>query len=229
MPESPIERRLRNAGKPAPAQLHAISVRSNGVLARRISERAQRGATVPAAGSGKENGPMIRKLGLLAAMLIALGTAGLGTNAASATDSQVLFRASYAGAAAFTGETSVAFSGTGVARVLGHGTNVGNAQFTDQVPNADCFGGVEFPNVHTETLTAADGDSLTITAHDIACPTSEYRFRGTGFWEVTGGTGRFGGATGEGTLEGQADFTQGWDQGEFSFRLTGTISAPRGG
>ena len=172
---------------------------------------------------------MIRTLRLLAAILIALGTAGLGTNSASATGSQVPFRASYSGAAAFTSETSVAFNGTGVASLLGRGTNAGGAQFTDQVPNAGCFGGVEFPNVHTETLTSADGDSLTITAHDIACPTSEYRFRGTGVWEVTGGTGRFSGATGEGTLEGQADFTRGWDQGEFSFQLAGTISAPAGG
>jgi hypothetical protein len=174
-------------------------------------------------------GTMTRKLGMLVALLVALGIVGVGANPASAAGAQSPFWASYSGAAAFINDTTVTFSGTGVAKFLRLSTNGGNAVFTDQVANPDCFGGVEFPNVHTETLTASDGDSLTITAHDIACPTGEFTFHGTGFWEVTGGTGRFSGATGEGTLDGRADFTNGWDQGGFSFQLNGTISAPRGG
>jgi|1185.fasta_scaffold1386169_1 hypothetical protein len=72
--------------------------------------------------------------------------------------------------------------------------------------------------------TAANGDSLTFIAHDIACPTNRNVFHGAGHFEITGGTGRFGDATGRGTADGRADF----NTGRFRFTLKGTISAPRG-
>jgi hypothetical protein len=79
-------------------------------------------------------------------------------------------------------------------------------------------------NVNTETLTAADGDTLTLTSDDVACPIGPGVFHGSGNWVVTGGTGRFSGATGHGTLAGQSDF----NRGVFAFRVTGAISAPTG-
>ena len=48
---------------------------------------------------------------------------------------------------------------------------------------------------------------------------------GTGHWVVTGGTGRFSGSSGQGTIDGHADF----NQGVFSFQFTGTLSAPNQG
>jgi hypothetical protein len=48
-------------------------------------------------------------------------------------------------------------------------------------------------------------------------------FEGT--YEVTGGTGRFAGATGSGMLIGSAVFT-GPNNGVGSFTVTGTISSP---
>ena len=65
-----------------------------------------------------------------------------------------------------------------------------------------------------------------LTSYNVACPTGPLVFHGTGHWVVTGGTGRFSGATGQGTDAGTGDFTQG---GEFTLQLTGTISARNGG
>lgn len=41
---------------------------------------------------------------------------------------------------------------------------------------------------------------------NFACPTGPFTFHGTGTWTVAGGTDRFDGVTGEGTIEGDADF-----------------------
>jgi hypothetical protein len=71
-------------------------------------------------------------------------------------------------------------------------------------------------------LTAATGDSITITAHHVACPIDVMQFRGSGHWVVTAGTGRFDDATGSGVINGGANFvTQ-----KFSFVMSGTITAP---
>jgi len=86
-----------------------------------------------------------------------------------------------------------------------------------------CPGG--FANKNVETLTAANGDKLMLTGpHDVGCPIRPGVVHGTGDWTVTGGTGRFAGATGQGTFDGGANF----NTGTFSFQLTGTISAPGG-
>jgi hypothetical protein len=103
---------------------------------------------------------------------------------------------------------------------LGRSTNVN--QITVSGP-ASCPGG--FANINIETLTAANGDTLVLTGdRDQGCPTGPNAVHGTGDWTVTGGTGRFAGATGQGTFDGVADF----NHGTFSFQLIGTISAPGG-
>lgn len=154
---------------------------------------------------------------IVAATVIMVATAGLGTGAAHA-DGDVPFRASYSGHAVFTSETTVSFDGTGIARHLGLGVNHGDITLTG--PDSSCPGGLA--NTHIDTLIGANGDSITITAHDVACPIGFMQFRGTGHWVVTSGTGRFTDATGSGTIGGNADFiTQ-----QFSFVMSGTISAP---
>jgi len=150
-----------------------------------------------------------------------MGTTGIGVNSASAAAGhQVPFRASYSGTAAFTSATTALFTGTGIASHLGRSTNVNHITVSGQ---GGCPGGGGFANINVETLTAANGDTLVLTGdHDQACPTGLNAVHGTGHWIVTGGTGRFAGATGQGTFDGGADF----NQGTFSFQLTGTISAP---
>jgi hypothetical protein len=68
-------------------------------------------------------------------------------------------------------------------------------------------------------LTAANGDQLVIRMVDVACPTGSVTFHGTGRWTVVGGTGRFEGVTGEGTMDGDADF----ETDTFALTLTGTL------
>jgi hypothetical protein len=159
---------------------------------------------------------------LLATMLIALGAVGLRAIPVSAASTQqVPFTGTYSGTGAFTSATTITFNGTGIATQLGRGANEGQVVLTG--PDSSCPGGIA--NTHYETLTAANGDVLMTTSYDVACPTSPNVFHGTGHWVVSGGTGRFSGASGQGTIEGHADF----NQGVFSFQLTGTISAPSQG
>jgi hypothetical protein len=154
----------------------------------------------------------------IAGMVLAVGTPAIATTPAHAIDDDVPFRAFYAGQAMFTSDTTVSFEGVGIATQLGLGADHGDATITG--PHSSCPGGLA--NTHVETLDGANGDSLTITAHDVACPVGFLQFRGTGTWEVTGGTGRFTDTTGNGSLNGASNFVT----NEFSFVLSGTISAP---
>ena len=164
---------------------------------------------------------MKRKLRVLVAMLAALGSIGLGIPAASANDHEVPLQGAYSGVVGFTESGTVYFSGTGNATHLGRSANDGEAVIAGS--SSDCPGGMA--NVNTETLTAANGDTLTLTSDDVACPISPGVFEGTGSWWVSGGTGRFSNVTGQGTIDGQSDF----NQGVFEFELMGSISAPNGG
>jgi hypothetical protein len=156
---------------------------------------------------------------LLAAMLIVLGAVGIRAIPVSAASTQqVPFSASYSGTAILTSPTSATFSGTGTATYLGASTNQGNSVVTG--PDSSCPG--RLANNHYETLMAANGDTLSLISYDVACPMSPGQFHGIGHWVVTGGAGRFSGASGQGTFNGHSDF----NQGVFSFQLTGTISAP---
>lgn len=164
---------------------------------------------------------MTRKSFVLVAMFIALGTFAVDAPSASAVGNQVPFSGSYSGAAVADFSTgTITFSGTGIATHLGLSTNEGYAQVTGF--DSSCPGGLA--NVNYETLTGTNGDSLTLISYDVGCEVSQGVYHGTGHWMVTGGTGRFSGATGQGTLEGDGDF----NRGQFSFQLTGTISAPTG-
>lgn len=75
-------------------------------------------------------------------------------------------------------------------------------------------------------FTAANGDDVLITFAFLAIPTSPTAFSIEGVWQVTGGTGRFEGASGSGTYVGQAEFV-GQADAVGTFALEGTISWPK--
>jgi hypothetical protein len=158
---------------------------------------------------------------MFAAMLIILSTIGIGLHSAYADEVQVPFSGTYSGTATF-GPNGPIFDGTGISTHLGLGTSQGYSIITG-IDNSRCLGGVA--NVNYETLTAANGDLLYIISDDVACPTGPNMYHGTGAWVITGGTGRFSSATGQGTFDGNSDF----NRGQFIMHLTGTISASHGG
>ena len=155
------------------------------------------------------------------ALPFAVVVLGLALLPATAKGGDVPFTARLSGSAAFSSPTSVEFGSTGTATHLGRIDATGVALL--EAPSEPCPGGaLGIPNVHTETLTAADGDQLVIRAVNVACPTGPATFHGTGNWTVLSGTGRFAGVIGKGTDEGNADF----QSGTFELVLTGTLSRP---
>jgi hypothetical protein len=152
--------------------------------------------------------PVVLAIGLL--LTVAL------PNMASAASTGAPFEATYTGNAAFTNATTIQSSGTGSARLLGASTTSGITVIDGA--DAACAGGLA--TTSTESLRTANRDVLVITIHYTACPVSSNVFHSTGHWEVTGGTGRFVGAAGQGTSECDVDF----NAGRFVFRLTGRVA-----
>ena len=72
----------------------------------------------------------------------------------------------------------------------------------------------------TETLTAANGDTLTILCNQVLEEVSPGVYRGTDTWTVIGGTGRFSDATGSGSGETHVDL----NVDTFSKVMTGDIT-----
>jgi hypothetical protein len=160
----------------------------------------------------------MKKLGIIAITAVAAAALVLGGHAAFAAAGQHSFSATFAGSAAFTSQTTTSFNGSGTATRMGRITNVGGAAISG--PDSSCPGGIA--NVNTETLTNNDGDTLTIASQDVSCPNSPGKYHGTGRWTVTRATGRFQGASGQGSLDGNADF----NAGTFTITLTGTLALP---
>jgi hypothetical protein len=76
----------------------------------------------------------------------------------------------------------------------------------------------------TYTVIAANGDTVVFDDVFTTAPTSDgVTFAGT--YTIVGGTGRFAGATGSGSVTGSAQFT-GPDVGVGEFTFVGTISSP---
>lgn len=172
----------------------------------------------------------VRKISALVAMptlAATVFTALLTTTAQSASAaarSNLPFSASFSGSVTPpNGPPPVALSGTGKASFLGRSTNSGSISVTGSAGACPDTG---FAVENDEVLTSTDdGDQITIAIHDEVCPISPGIFRGQGTYVVTGGTGRFAGASGQGACDGTGDFVHGL----FSFTLTGTISKPLGG
>ncbi len=150
------------------------------------------------------------------AILVALGTIGMGANMVNADSGQwAPLKGSYSGTIAFTGPTTAFLSGTGHATLLGRGPYAGDVSEITLTPTG-------LTDVLVATLAAANGDTLTLTCPGAATQTSPGVFQGARQCVVTGGTGRFLGATGSGTADSLVDV----NHGTFSQQLTGTISAP---
>jgi hypothetical protein len=130
---------------------------------------------------------------------------------------QVPFRAAYSGTITFTSPSTATLSAAGVATHLGAATAHG---ILASAPSASCDDGLSI-GIH-DILAAANGDQVAITVMLEACPTAPGVVQASGTYVVTGGTGRFTGASGGGDYVGVADF----NTGRFSCALTGTISHP---
>ena len=137
---------------------------------------------------------------------------------ASARD-QVPFRA------AFTTEVEIEFvypffyisvTGQGNASHMGATTAVTDTQVVNVIDGSATA---------TYTLTGANGDTVVLEMifQTTFLPRNAVTFEGT--YTVTGGTGRFYGATGAGVLAGSAIVT-GPNMGVGAFSVTGTISSP---
>lgn len=111
----------------------------------------------------------------------------------------------------------VAVSGQGA----GHATHLGAmaAQSIAEVVNLATGEGAA-----SYRFIAANGDEVFVEFAFLAIPTSPTGFFVQGVWEITGGTGRYEGATGSGTYEGDVAFT-GPANASGSFMLVGTISS----
>jgi hypothetical protein len=111
--------------------------------------------------------------------------------------------------------------GTGVATYLGLSVVDGNISPTG---GATCGG---FTATGSDVLTGANGDTLNVTTSETYCPDSThpgYTMHGVGSYAITGGTGRFKGATGSGDISCYGDMSHPTVGGAFTINLTGTIS-----
>jgi hypothetical protein len=163
---------------------------------------------------------MVRVVGKLVASFAAVATlVTVGLTPAFAAD-QVPFNAQFSGSFTPVDASHLQLAGTGNALRLGSGTSSGALTNTGPV----ACGGFGIHDV--ETLTSpGNGDQVTLSIDGQACPTAT-----PGVYEVaapyvvTGGAGRFAGASGQGTIDCVGNF----NNDTFSFAATGTISHPGG-
>ena len=143
------------------------------------------------------------KLRLAVAGVSAAALLFIGAGGSLASSAAVPFKVTLSGSAVLTSPTTVDVRGSGNASHLGLISAVGSIVAHPEVPSDTCQG---FLSYNSETLTAADGDTLNILSTDIACYVGPAQLRGTGHWTVQpGGTGRFADATGSGDFSGYAD------------------------
>jgi hypothetical protein len=162
---------------------------------------------------------MARRLGFAGLALLALNIGGASTALA-------------AGPRPFQGRVVAAwdnvyaalppsFGGIGLARFEGGGpvTHMGKTAQVGSLSLGDPVGLGVFPGSGTVTITAANGDSVTF---DYVGFLDAGTGQGVGTFAFTGGTGRFAGATGQGTFFAEIDLTQPANQA-MTVILDGTI------
>jgi hypothetical protein len=186
--------------------------------------------------TGKRKDSIMRiKIALIALVAVVLAASGIAY-----AKSQVPFKAS--GSASLTESEVVGvidgslvirneFEGTAKGTQLGRSTLEGVQLFsvvlTDIVPDT----WIEGTFSQTQTFTAANGDELDVASEGtfLVYVTEDVTFvpvSGQGVSEITGGTGRFAGATGKAKLSTGLD-----DDFNVTFKMNGTISSlgSRGG
>jgi hypothetical protein len=123
------------------------------------------------------------------------------------------FHLSYSGSIVF----AAAYTGSGT------GTDVGVSQVQGAVqvfPGTISCPGTSFTTQHQDTITTANGDSLSVVIFAVACETAPGSpvYHSEGIYEILGRTGQFAGKFGQGTVEGQDDLTT----HTFSLTFSGT-------
>lgn len=163
---------------------------------------------------------MIGKTPMCAAVLVALGVLASEASIARA-DSPEPFRASYSGSVSFASDGHVHLDGTGIASHMGTSSV---SSYIVVIGPADCPNG--FVTQYFATLTAANGDDVSLLSDDVGCPTSPGDYHATGRWQITGGTGRFSQATGSGETHAHVHVVPG---GQFDLQLSGSMASASGG
>lgn len=161
--------------------------------------------------------PRKRRFCLLA-IVAAVGLVLPGTSEArsAAKPKPVPFEASVWGTVSSGGdELHFLLDGTAIASHLGRSKYSGDVEIETQ----DNVSGV-ITDTLVETLTAANGDTITILCEQTAVPVGPGAFHGTDKWTVIGGTGRFSNASGSGTGDTQVDLVN----HVFSKHMSGSIS-----
>jgi hypothetical protein len=145
-------------------------------------------------------------------IVMAVISSGVAMRSASAAGSVDPLKAFASGTVSLTSETTFELVGTVKANRIGNMSGYqADGYFTG--PNTDAL---------TETLTAANGDTLIMLCNQVLAEIGPGVFRGTDTWTVLGGTGRFSNATGSGTGETTVDL----NTGTFTKSMTGVITIP---
>jgi hypothetical protein len=120
----------------------------------------------------------------------------------AANQSPVPFKLTDSGNLSFTSNSSADLAGTGIASHGGKGVSAGVINITGP---ASCVGG--FSARIDGAFTVANGDVIRYTVHQQLCPTDTSGvFAGAGSFTITGGTGGFANASGNGSFNGLGDF-----------------------
>ena len=173
---------------------------------------------------------MTRKL-LKRSALFALGASialvNISGSPVAAATMQVPFKAHYSGTFVPT-DTGFTVGGMGRATQLGNSNNQGTVVIQSQ-PNPACPT-TGFVVTNDETLTAANGDQVTLSILDMPCTVAGEPgiYDGVSTYHITGGSGRFAGASGHGTFDGRGNFNVP-NNFTFTYTFDGTISAPNAG
>lgn len=138
------------------------------------------------------------------------------TTITAAASQNLPFRLGDEGTIAFTGSTATT-AGTGNTTLMGRIRSEGTLTIVGQ---PGCVNEPGFAAEMQDTFTAANGDRVMTAITMQLCPIAPGIYHGVGTYFVTGGTGRFAGATGSGVFDGTGNF----NTGTIICVLNGTIS-----